>query len=502
MAISIIKYVDIVSGIGGGAVVTARELIGRLFSTNILIPTSSLIEFSTLEEVGVYFGTSSEEYKRAQLYFGFVSKSIRKANKIAFARWTDVDVAARIFGSRATPTLAEWQAITDGSLTLTLGAEEINVPALDFNAAASLADVAAVIQAGIQAASANPLWSAATVTYNAVTGGFDLIAGATGDAEVAGSAGTTGTDIFSLMGWANAVYSDGDVAEEPIDALTASDAASDNFGSFLFQDTLTLGQVTALANFVNTQNVRYMYMVPVLQDDAQTYYDTLKDLAGVGLTLLDISLTDNYHEMNPMIILAATDYNARNSVQNYMFQMFPGQLPSVVDDSLSNTLDEIRVNYYGQTQQAGKLISFYQRGFLMGGSTAPVGMNVYANEQWLKDAATVSMLNLLLTNARVPANRDGEDLVDGKLQEDVVDPALRNGVISVGKELTSDQKAFITTVTGDENAWQQVQSIGYWKRVEIQQIAGSDPAEFEANYTLIYAKDDAIRKVNGTHSLI
>jgi len=69
--------------------------------------------------------------------------------------------------------------------------------------------------------------------------------------------------------------------------------------------------------------------------------------------------------------------------------------PSVTTNALADLYDPLRVNYYGQTQTAGTNISFYQRGVLMGGDTAPVDMNVYANEIWFKDAATTAILALL-----------------------------------------------------------------------------------------------------------
>ena len=72
MAIAFTKYVDIVSGVGGAEQVSLRELIGRLFTINPLVPTESLIEFTDLESVGIYFGTASEEFKRALFYFSFV----------------------------------------------------------------------------------------------------------------------------------------------------------------------------------------------------------------------------------------------------------------------------------------------------------------------------------------------------------------------------------------------------------------------------------------------
>lgn len=59
MAINISKYVDIVSGVGGGGVVRQRDLIGRIFTTNLKVPADSLVEMTTAADVLAYFGSTT-----------------------------------------------------------------------------------------------------------------------------------------------------------------------------------------------------------------------------------------------------------------------------------------------------------------------------------------------------------------------------------------------------------------------------------------------------------
>lgn len=502
MPITIKKYVDIVSGVGGVAQVAQRELIGRIFTDNDLLPVGSLVEMTTLEDVGVFFGTTSEEYKRATLYFGFVSKNITKARKIAFARVNLADEAPRITGGKTLAPLAQWQAITTGALTLTIGGVTLDASALDFSAAVSYADVAAIIQTAVRTGT-GAVFTAATVVYNASARRFDLVGGATGVAAITTDVPPVGVDIRAVLNWVPTSdpitgprYSDGAVAQTPVDAVTASATASNNFGSFLFVPSLTLEEITDLAAWNDTENVAYMYTVRVLAADVSSYVEALADYSGVCLTLVD-GTADDFPEMLPMIVQAATDYSRRNSVVNYMFQQAE-LVATVTDTSTSNAMDAARVNYYGQTQQAGAKIAFYQRGYMLGLSSDPLDMNTYSNEQWLKDKAVSSLLSLLLALGRVSANEEGRAQVSAQLQQDVITPALFNGTISVGKELTTTQRAYITQVTGDPDAWRQVQGVGYWLDVEIV----LDGSEYKARYILIYSKDDAIRKVEGSDILI
>lgn len=381
MAISFSKYISIVSGVGGGGGVRQRDLIGRIFTTNTALEVGTIVEVTTLADVLTLFGSTSEEYKRASFYFGWVSKNITSPTKLSFARWDDV-----------TP-----ESITD--------------------------------------------------------------------------------------------------------VLTKSTEANNNFGSFCFTDAaaLSLLEVTEAATWNDAQNNMFQYCVPVTAANTSAWSAALIGLSGVSLTLDEI--VGEYHEMIPMIILAATNYAKRNAVQNYMFQQFAAT-PTVTTTVLSNTYDDLRVNYYGRTQTAGQTIDFYQRGVMMGLATDAVDMNTYANEQWLKDAAGSAIMSLLLSMPKVSANEKGRAQLLTVIQS-VIDTALFNGTISIGKTLNITQKLYIGSITGDDLAWHQVQAIGYWVDCVLESYVTVDGrTEWKASYTLMYSKDNVIRSVDGSHILI
>jgi len=208
-----------------------------------------------------------------------------------------------------------------------------------------------------------------------------------------------------------------------------------------------------------------------------------------------------FPEQVPTMVLAATDYSLANSAQNYMFQgPFQGLFPLVLNTVDADTYDNARVNYYGSTQEAGQVINFYQTGVLMGGATSPRDMTSYTNEMWLKDAITVQIMNLFIGSSQVPANSTGRSLILTSIQ-DPINTALLNGSISVNKILTTAQKQFISSVTNDPDAWFQVQNSGYWIDCEI--VPPVSPAvNYSAAFTLVYSKDDVIRKVVGRDILI
>ena len=591
MAISITRYVDITSVVGGSSIVPTRLLIGRFFTNNPLLPANTFVQFNTSAEVGTYFGFMSEEYYRASFYFNWISKNGTQPQAIQFARWVQLNTPPMIFPIPLNGSiLSNWTAITSGSFILTMGAFTFSLSGMNFSAAGSLAAVATIVQDAIQAQTGGgALWTSATVTYSSSYGGFLLVGGASGNYVISVTAGGGGTDITNqgLLGWipestdidgnftSGAIWANGALAETITQALINSTQASNNFGSFAFLTNLnlTLQNVLDAANWNNSQNVLFMYSQAVIPTKAVSWANALSNIGGIGLTLsssyqfsltgtltsgldtvtglssntnlyVGMSITDvngyiplgttiatlvgttgltlsnivtgtatelltfvntqmfsslQFPEEVPMMIEAATDYTMANSVQNYEFQQFPTLLPSVTNDADADTYDNLSINYYGQTQTAGTFISFYQRGVLMGLSTNPLDMNVYANEQWLKDASTAAIMNALLVLTQIGANAQGRSQVLSILQE-LINQALLNGTISVGKTLTQTQILFITQVTNDPLAYQSVKSLGYW--VDAVITATGSPVVYSVVYTLVYSKDDIIRFVQGTDILI
>ncbi len=499
MPITFSKYVDITSAVGGVAQATARELILRLMTTSVLIPTESVVEFDTLAEVGTYFGTTSDEYLQATFYFGFVSKLATSPTKISYARYSLVDTAPLIIGESKVFDVSDFDSISDATFTITLGAiqEDIVVDFTVPSVVLSLAAVATRVEDAIQAANVAAVYASCTVVYDAVESRFDFTGGDVGDLPIAIEPTGSGTDLSPIIGWEEptARFSDGIAAETLTSFLTASTALSNNFGSFAFVGALSSANVLEIAIWNDGENVKFMYLQRVSQSTAQTIVDLIDTLSGTGLTLQSISATE-FPWLAPGSVMAATPYSRRASVQNYMFQQF-SLTASVTTDALSDFYDGIKVNYYGVTQQAGSDLAFYQRGFLMGLATDPIDMGVYANEVFLKDSIGVSIMNLLLAVSAVPANASGIAQVLASIQAPI-ELALFNGSISVGKTLNATQVAFVTSITGDPNAYIQIQNSGYWITAVIEESGG----EFKVVYTLIYSKNDTVRKVEGSHLLI
>ena len=504
------RYIRIISGVGAGAAVAERKLMLRILTANNLIPAGVVMEFTSPDAVMSFFGAASEEYKRAVRYFGFISKQINSPDTLSFGRWVNTSIPSSIVGDAETKALLTFRAFTAGSLKLDFDGTPLNVTGIDLSTATSLTDVASKVQAAIIAAATAatiPALTNATVTYNTNTNQFVLTAGASsiGSGRLTTVANDDATDISAELGWGTTgtTFVAGQAADSPDQAISRSGKVSNNFGSFLFAGAdLTLDQITSVAQWNDAQNNMYMYLFSTPFTNLKAVWDAIKGYSGTGVGIRSTALANDYVDQCPAEILAATNYNRPNATQNFMYYQFPDRNITISEDSDADFADMYRGNYIGVTQQAGGQLAFYQRGVLMGGSNDAVDMNVYANEMWMKSSITTRLFELFLNVGRVPANESGESTILGMIQT-VIDNATVNGVISVGKPLTEIQKQYINQQSNDDTAWRQVQSIGYWITVGFEtEVTSDNRIEYFATYTLIYSKDDAIRRVDGRDVMI
>lgn len=492
MSISIERYVSITSGVAGAQAVAQRELIGLRFSTSPKVPVGAHVVVANADDALDYFGAASDEYKFAVQYFGYTSPPpASKPEKLRFAAHVDVARPARIYGEDVATTLAEFQAVTAGALTVTLAGVTANLTGINLSTAASLADVATAVTTAISGEFAGSI-----VSYDALSGTFNLVTASTGTADIA----VTSTALSELLGWgAGAILSPGSDALSPLESLQAAEQVTDSFGSFSFGATLATSEIVELAQYNASLNLKYMYLQSIAPATAQAVSAAVLGIPSVGLVLN--ATAGQFKEALPQAIMATTNYSRRNATVNYMFRQLGALTADVTTDAGANLYDGLRVNYYGETANAGQKIAFFQRGFLCGGATDALDMNVHANEQWLKAYLTARLLSLQLSLGKIPANNEGRGYVLAQVT-DAANLAKFNGTILPGKTLTTAQQIAITQMTGDAEAWRDVQINGYWADAAVVERTGeAGVTEYVIQYTLVYSKNDVVRKIQGSHNL-
>lgn len=497
MAIPQTRYVKITSGVGAVAAATNRELIARLFTSNALAPMGSVLEFTSLAAVGEYFGTTSNEYLFSAKYFGWVSKDIRVANKISFARYSLSELVPQIIATQQAGSIASFTAITDGSFVITMGNTSTTIDGLNFSEATDLASVQTIIQekmatiTGTSFEGSTIVFSNGRFTFNGGDQTYGLeITYATNAAS--------GTPIAPLLGWSqgtNPVISNGSTATTMTAELDRISDLSNNFGSFYFLDQLSPSQLTEVAAWNAAQDTMYMFVCTCTKE---TYTEVHQAVQGYKGTWIQDDEFNAFAAYMPMVIGATIDYSRADATVNFMFHQFTTEQPSVTTEQWADIFDPLGINYYGATQQAGKQIAFLQRGLLQGSIT---DAGVYYNEMWLKDEIITQCFNMFIALRKVPANSDGIARASGIISSSL-EIAKFNGTIIPDKELTDTQIAYITQISNDPDAWHSVQTNGLWFDMNIKSQTVGDVVEYYLDYILIYSKGDSIRKVEGSDILI
>lgn len=493
MAISSDKYVRIISAVAGAEAVPTQALHLRRFTDNPLIPFGAVLEFDR-DSALAYFGATSAEATDILAYFGYTSPApASKPSRIQFAAWPRTARVPTIYGQKLTATLADLQAITSGGLIIDLGDGPETFSGLDFSSALTLADVASAVQTALRTSS-QPQFVSATVSFDTIRGAFVIAGSVADDAHI--EVMQTATSIAMGISGENAIYSDGADARSTLESYQAALALSDNYGpaSFRWPNGFMPGLATdvlPLAQFVNAENGAHRIDWGVPSGQISSW---MPAVAGIGYNSWNEISAGNPVEIMPGAITAATNFTRRNGAVGYMYRQNGNLQATVFDTPRSDQLDAFKVNYIGRTMSAGTNIDFYQQGVLTGGASDPLALNVQTNEMWLKARCKATLLNLQLGTGILSADIDGEGAIYGVLSSGPIEEAKLNGVIKAGKTLTAVQRLAVSEITGDPLAALQVEAQGWWLEVTAHGNL--------AQYTLVYAVADQIRRVEGSHNLI
>lgn len=486
MTISQRRYVDIASAVVGATAVPTQSQAGRLFTNSPLVGSHEILSFQTAQDVASVFGANAPETKFASAYFAYVTPApVSRAKEIQFAQM-QFSEQSRVVARGKISTLDDIKTnLTSGEITLE-GGSVVRIDVGSIEQVNSLAELATEL-------------TTEQVTFNYAEGRFSFTM--TDENAVVGK--VAGLDAIGFGEYAiHSAVSANSLVEVFSHSLDLSDSF---FSSAFMNDTQRdIDEIAEVAEFNAGLNVSHQLYFTATKLRYNDMSERLIGTSGVGLVYGEANDSVDLRHL-PMAIIAAVNYDLANATTSTMYRQAGVTINNVVADGLTaNALDAARVNYYGRTAVYGSKISFYQRGFLCGSESAGhlLDAGVYANEQWLRSYINQQWFTMLLSTRGIPANRDGAGRGNLVLA-DTVTKALNNGVILPGKDLTTAQKVAVGDASGDELAWHDVQTKGYWYDTKIVEFTGpSGIAEYKMQYVLIYAKGDFVRKVEGSHNLV
>ena len=474
-------------------------LAGTCLTTNPLMTTTQpVMQFTNADDVGDYFGTTSNEYEQAVIYFTGTDQATTLPLYMYFAQYTAVAAAPFIRSqpvTNAVTLLASLVAITAGTLTFQNDGAPITTSGISLSTATSLSMAASLLQAAI--IKANPTPSSLTVEYNGVLNFFQISNGVTGSISSMGFA--TATPLATLLGWTNA---SGAYLSQGTGVMTPAQNMS--FLQDYLLDTFNIWAVDNLGDETEATNLAIAEWVSTV--GANTYAFLAWDNE-VALTLANDTTSLQYQITQLGYVNTAVVYNSPiycaliasafaasvDAFGNYVgitacFKSQAGLPYSVDTTAVAQAMIAKGVNFYGNYSLATAGYSFLQPGAISG---SYLFIDNLAAAVWIGRNVQLNLFNLLTTVGQVSNDTQGYGEIDGQINN-VMALAIPNKLVVVGQsfsqstanQILTKYGVPISTITNNGYAIAQTPSS------EAQRAARTTPPWY-----LIYCKDSAIQVI-------
>ena len=443
MTIPVKSIVDV--SITIGASFPSRKGFGILncvtAETGVIGFAERIRSYSSASSVAADWPSDSEVVKLANSYFGQQPKptdfrvSVRAENAVS------AELRGGSVVDNAT-NLALFTAITDGSFAISIDGGAADIIAINFTGDTNLTDVAATIEAKLQAIVTLP-FPTSTVTYE--DGRFFIQSGTTGATSTISFSTVvspaSGTDISSLlqMQQGEGTKADGIDPETITESLDAIEQASSDWYGLIFTKEIRDGAV------VNTEDA-VVAAAAWVQARVKVFFNTSNDLDVLdSVTTNDIistlnassstrtlstfsSLVNSYPGASIAGRAFTVDFSQPNSTITLKFKQGPGISAETLTENEKSVLDSKRGNAF----------------FNVGGDTVMYGESVMGGDfffdeihgtDWLTDAVEKEVFGYMVSRpSKVPYTDAGTAALEQQTIK-ILDEAVRNGLVAAGETI-------------------------------------------------------------------
>ena len=426
----------------GGA---GLSFAGLFLTQNTVVPIGAPTSFYNITAVGNYFGTSSTEYAMAKVYFQGFDTSTVKPGLLWFAQYPYNAVAAYLRGA-SPAAIATLNAITAGSLSVTINGTAKSTTTLNLSSASSYSAVASAI------GSALGLSGGQTCVYNSQFGAFVITSGSTGSTSSISFASSGSSNVAALIGLtqtSGAVLSQGaDAVTDQGAFMTSLVAYTNNWVSFTTTWEPTLAVKEVFATWVGGQGNRYLY---VPYDTDATVIGSPSVYTGFGYWLKQNSISGVAPVYNDVYTAAmicgippSLDFTRLNGRADFMFRTNSQVPAAIITDQTS--YQNMIANGYSAYCQFGVQTS---PNMLANGqvSGAFLWLDSYIGAIWLAVNLQQSMVTLLQQTPSIPYNSAGYALIKSAAL-DTINSALNFGIIRANVKPSASEAAQMNAAAG------------------------------------------------------
>ena len=490
MAISASQIVQVLPRILTG---TGNDLVfnGMVLDDNVLLPAATPLSFSSADFVAEYFGTNSDEYKFAAVYFGGYNNSQIKPSLLYFYRLTPEGAAPWVRGKTLSPAaaLAAIKAVNAGDITISLSGTEYKATGIDFSAVTSLSEAASVLQTALTTKDAE-----VTVGYNSVNDAFTITSTEVGEQE--SIAVPTGTAAVALgFDEETATVSAGEDATDAVGSMTNLTRQFQNFVTFTTLAEPEDTDALALASWVSSQaNAGTMYLY-VCWDSSKANLDAtnttviaeqIKALNATGTTVVYPSYKIAAFVMGTAASIA---WDQTNGTITFAFKAQSGLAADVTDTQHSVALLGHGVNFIGNYATRNDNFIFFYNGQMFG---EWAWIDTYLNACYLCNKLQVQLMAMFTSNRRIPYTSAGYAIIRANCR-DVIEAAINNGVINIGVSLSNAQKSQLTSELGGDFS-DEIYNNGYYLQI-LDATAQARQQRVSPPCNLVYTYGGAVQRL-------
>lgn len=414
------------------------------FGLALVLGDSSVIDvnqryrsYSTIDQVGVDFGSSAPEYEAAELLF----EQDPQPAQVYIGRWASTATAGLLHGaslSAAQQLLANFTSITDGSFHISIDGVAQDISSLNFSAALNLNGVASIIQTALRTAFSG---AAIKCVWGANYERFDIVSGTTGVASSVSygspiaTIGAT-TDVSTLLGLTAASGASplvpGVAAETALAAVQALANASSQWYGVAFAATaaLTIADYTAVASYILASSRTRIFGVTI-QNSACLDPTQTADLASVLQSFANKRVFWMYSSTNPYAAMTmfgrafTVDFDANNSTITLAYKQAPGLQGEALNETQFATL----------VAKGGNVDVIVNNGAVMiwpGQMANGYWFDEVHGVDWLANRIQADVFNLLYTTTtKIPQTDAGNNQISTTIASSC-DAGINNGLGAPG----------------------------------------------------------------------
>ncbi|EIL88530.1 hypothetical protein UU9_12303 [Rhodanobacter fulvus Jip2] len=393
-----------------------------LGSSGIVTTAERLRAYTNLDDIAVDFGTTAPEYKAAALFFA----QSPQPSLAYLGEWAQSATSASIRGgvlTLADQAIGPFQAITSGTLSLSINGTVKNLTALDFSDDDNLNAVAGTLTTA--------LTSAGTVTWNAAAARFEIVSATTGiTSTITAAADGAVASLLKMQASQAEAPVAGVAAETLVDAVAdLADKSSDWYGLVVAAAGVDDDDVLAVAAFIEGVGTSRVY--GVTSQDAQELVTGQTTSLGYRLAQLKYQRTFwQYSSSNPYAAASAfgraftVNFDGSNTTITLKFKQEPGV---VAEDISASQAAAINANHGNVFVKYNNATAILQQGVVANG--------YYFDEvhglAWLQNAVQTAVYNLLYTNPKIPQTDAGVNQLVTTINR-TLDQSVTNGLVAPG----------------------------------------------------------------------